>query len=566
MKNVFKLTVIALALILMLGMTLPAAAQAAPSEEDPPVLPAVEGTVSPFGVYVNGIAVTEENKNDIFGDVVEEDSDSKNVAEPRAVYYENDRELVLTGNIKLDGATTMGGVKYSLLTTDKDEDIHVSVTEGSTVSFEKGVYIYRGSFSSLLANITFDTPCNVETLNEGSEAFVRVENGYIHMKDSRVECVSTAMISVVAQTLAEGEIPTGVGFVADNIILERGTRLIVDSASRTVPLYAVLWAKEGIEIASNATVYVKSLANECFADAFLRAEKYVRLSDANINVSGVDCTFALPEANLNVRDHSEVVSTAASGIVVGGECTIEGESYIELATGRSGIAVVGEDASFRAENDTRFYLTGTQTPVSPRSYAWTAYPQAAFYGYGCPVAFKNVKFTANSHTFGILCCSTSDRLSFTGRYDIFAQMAFFALSERKEDVSFGTEIKGDVTLFSIPAFGAYASSLTPHEGVLAVRGNTFDTGDLSGALTSFSGYTGECHIQVAVFPVAAIIAPAVLLVVIAVVIIIMYKTGHIFVGRRRTRENGPEEALVPATDVSSDTIESDEGGTSDADN
>ncbi len=553
---------------LVLGMGMPTAAMSAPTEEEEtPKEPIVVGEESPYGVYLNGIPVTEDNKEDIFGDVIYEDKEEKPLAHetPRAVYDDKSRELRLSGNIVLDTFTTLGGIEYAILTT-VSENVRVTIEEGSQITFYGGVRVHCGNFRAERATLIFDAP--EEGFHCGhSEAFIRVAAGDIVFAGSRIECRSTKMLSVIADEIAEDRLPTGVGFAADDITLDSGARLVLSAARSYAPLHAVMWATEGITIASNSAVDCTGVPNEEYlADAFFRAEQQVRISDANVNIKGVDCAFALPDASLTIRDHSEVLVTALRGMVVGGAFSVEGRSYVELFTSDGGIAVVGDDASFRADSDTRFYmvrnswgdtLRAGESAFALREQVWHTYPQAAFYGFDSPVSFKNSSFTASGYTYGILCRSNGDKLTFTGRYDIVARLAFLSQSEKKEHVNFGTEIKGDAALETIASFYGYITALVPHEGDLAVKEGVIGM-NLDAAADIFTGYIGECHIQVKVFPVVAIIAPCVLLMLVTIVIIVLNKTGHVFIDHRK--KNTSDDTEPSASDAAEETV-SEEGDT-----
>ncbi len=502
-------------------------------------LPPVEGEQSPFGVYVNGIPVTETNKKDVLGDV-DEDVDTTFA---RVVFDDKTRELILSGNLVLSSATKMGDAEYGLLSVGK-EDVSVRISEGSYVTFGHGVFLRHGDFDAKQATIFFGDNAG----STGSESFVRLQQGNLVMDGCRVECRSTEMISVVSDTVEEGVIPHGIGFIADYITLTNGTRLILTATAREIPLYAVLWADKNIDLVEKSTLLVEDGNSGYFADAFLHAGERARLSETHLNVRGVGCVFDVPTADLFIRDNSEILAGAVWGMIVGGDCVIEGESYIEISSSGGGIAVAGEDATFRSEGDTRLYLKKNETftpPALARNYSWSGYVNAAFYSNGCAVTFKDVRFTAIDHDFGILCRSGGENLSFTGFFDIVADVAFFAAADSKADVSFGTEVKGDAVLFTIPAtqlgeLGEYAISFVPRDGVLGVRGGEITS--LAEIRDAFYGFASECYIQVEIFPVAAVVVPCVMIVVVTLVIIILYKTGHIVIGRHRKNKEGTDTA------------------------
>ncbi len=543
MKHVLRVALIALVLVLTLLPTLSVSAASDPTiESSQAPLPTVQGETSPYGVYVGGVAVTEENKDDIFGDVTIGE-DGKEIGTARAVYDDKDRELTLSGTVQVTGFSVMDDIRYGLLTTER-EDIYVRVKEGSTIGFSHGIFLRSGSLVAKQATLAFGEAVDGD-VKVGSEAFLRTESGDVHFEDCRVECHFIDMISVFSEAYTEGKIPVGIGFVADDISMKR-TRLVVSATACKTPLYALLWARGGVEITANSTVQAVAEEGVCYADAFVHAEDHVKIVDSNVTVSGVGCAFALPEADMEIRDHSEIVISAGQGMYVGGECLVTGESYVELATSGFCIAVVGEDTSFRADKDTKFHLTSAAVATTTRAYPWDTLPAAGFYSDMAEVAFKNAKVTIH-RPLGILCRSYYEKLSFTGRYDIVSEVAFFALSNRKENVSFGTEIKGDATLFSIPAFGQYATSLVAPEGVFELSGKPGAMGSLADVKLAFTGYLGECHIDAENFPAALLIAPGILLLAVTVAIIVLYKTGHLVAGHRRKHEDQSETVADTAS-------------------
>ncbi len=551
MKFVIKSVIVALVLSLAMGVTLITVSAEAPEATMSPL--AVEGEVSPFGIYVGGIAVTEENRNDIFaGSSIASDSDTGNTA-PHAAYYEEDGEgqLRLSGNINLTTYTVMDGVRYAILSTNTLKKIRVIIGERSDVTLSAGVRVERGSFEVWeLSTLTFEGDSS-----SASAAFAEVKHGDMSMDNCHVECTSTDMVSVVDATVTKGVIPAGVGFSADNITI-KSSDLRITSTAREVPLHAVLWAKEDVNIEEMASVHIEGTNRLYVADAFVRAGVILKINDANLDVNGVGCLFDLPKAKLSIKGRNYIYSSSVWGMILGRESKIEGDTNIDMVTGEGGIAVVGTQASFRVGNDTKFYIkhSSVATSGTSRTNSWDNRVSAALYFEKCRVHMKDTNFTALGHTFGIVSVTGGEKNTFTGEYNIAADVAFFAAAQNKGDISFGSTLKGDAVLVSIPArntlggLGNYAIALVPTGGAgLAATGTPMTS--VADIPAAFSGYARDCNVSAEAFPLAAVIVPCAFVLVALVAIILFYKTGHLFGWRHHENDKNEDAPAVSTADT-----------------
>ncbi len=533
MKKMKWLLSIALTLLLLSGLTVFSFAAEAEDTEDtvtPP--PTVSEGVSEYGLYVNGIAVNETNKDSIL-----EVNAVADAPLAHAAYDADSRTLTFSGNVTLNGCTRAdGGIAYSILSVSEDE-IEVVVEESTTLTMSYGVYLYRGSFKAQGANLTFDMP------NSGSAAFMQVMEGDITVTNCHVECTSAIGITVFSDTEEETK-RNGCGFVATRIAIDN-TWMELSSQQAATPMYALFYGIQTVSITGNSTI--TSDQGSYLADAFVMAEESVTVSDSLLYIMGVGCVFDLPKAELMVSD-SKILGTVYHGMTLGGESRFKGTTEISLKTVHGGIYVTGKEAAFIAGNvkihmfETAITHDDKGAAYRTRPHVWETIPQAAIYADGTDVSFSGSSVESRGYLYGILYISRGEKFSFTGKLNLAGETAaFMAVTDRESDIGFGSSMTGDAyadTLHAPGVFGElgqYVTSFVPNETKLTLR-TSAAVQSPEGVAGAVTGYLKSCNIKAEEFPAAIIIIPCIILIALTVLILVLYQGGYLMAGRRKKKQ------------------------------